>query len=451
MRISILLTVLLCITTIASAGETLVFAAVNVVDTDGSPVLENQNVIISDGRIVSVSSDKLGKIPAGARVIDASNRYLMPGLAEMHAHIPPSRNRESMEEVLLLYLSQGITTIRGMLGEPGHLALRAAQTRGDIDAPRIYTSGPSLNGRSVSSAAQAVQMVEQQHAAGYDHLKLHPGLSLDEFNAVAKRAGELQMPFVGHVSTDVGAWRAIAAGQTGIDHMDGFIAALVPKDSVAAGRAEQFFGHNIAQYADSRHITKLATAVAEAGVWVVPTESLIVRRLNPEPAEALLAEPGMRYVSGHTRRQWQGAKNKLFDSPDYDAARIDHFLKLRAKLILALHRAGAGLLLGSDAPQVFNVPGFSIHDELALYVQSGLSAAEALATGTINVARYLGVAERRGQVKPGFDADLVLLEENPLSDISHTRTVSGVMIAGRWHDREWIDARLSTIARKYAD
>ncbi len=444
MRCSIL-SLLMVFVGVAGA-DSWVFRHVAVVSPHEGVVRADQTVVVSDGRIAAVGLDGSVAIPADAGTIEAKGHYLIPGLAEMHAHIPPMSNPEYLDEVLTLYLSQGITTARGMLGEPGHLVLRERIARGEVAGPRVYTSGPSLNGNSVSSPEQAVEMVEAQHAAGYDHLKIHPGLTAAEFEAVARRARELLMPFVGHVTAEVGAWRAIAAGQNCIDHLDGFVEALLPSDAPAVPAS--FFGYRAAPYADESRIPKLAAAIAEAGTWVVPTEALMVRIAGPGAAAGLMADESMAYVSAETRAQWRGARQRFLNDPDYDAEAAAAFLRLRLKLIGALPRDR--LLLGSDAPQVFNVPGFAIHRELALYVEAGLTPAEALATGSVNVARYLGLADRRGLIRPNFDADLVLLEADPLADIANTRKVAGVMVAGRWYDQAWRERKLAAIAARHA-
>ncbi len=174
----------------------------------------------------------------------------------------------------------------------------------------------------------------------------------------------------------------------------------------------------------------------------------MVRGAPPGAASGLMADAGMKYVSAETRVEWRSARQRFLNSPAYDAELAADFLALRLKLIDAIPRDR--LLLGSDAPQVFNVPGFSMHRELGIYVKAGLTPAEALATGSVNVARYLGVEDRRGKIQAGFDADLVLLEANPLEDIANTRRIAGIMIAGRWLDQTWRQQQLAAIEARYA-
>ncbi|MDX1570009.1 MAG: amidohydrolase family protein [Xanthomonadales bacterium] len=416
------------------------FENVEVITMEDESVRKDRHVLVRGDTIVSITEAPPATGDDVIR-IDGDGRFLMPGLAEMHAHIPSTANRQNAEDVLFLYLSQGLTTVRGMLGEPGHLELRQQAAAGTIDAPRIYTSGPSLNGNTVESPEQAESMVRAQHAAGYDHIKIHPGLSTAEFDALAATALELDMPFVGHVSSAYGAPHAIAVGMTGIDHLDGFITALVPADEVTPDPG--FFGLNHAKSADAGKISEFAQTVAQAGTWVVPTETLMVNLVGPEEADSLLSQPGMEFVGTAAKAQWRQAKAQ-FSAVDRAAA--NRFLELRRALLVALHEAGTNIALGSDAPQVFNVPGFSAHRELELYVDAGLSPFEALRTGTVNVGRYFSAD--RGTVAPGQAADLLLLAANPLEDIRNTRQVSGVMVAGRWYDAATIRAKLEEIKER---
>jgi len=154
----------------------------------------------------------------------------------------------------------------------------------------------------------------------------------------------------------------------------------------------------------------------------------------------------MRYLPPSLVTQWVQAKRNALAEPTYNTARAQRFIALRSRLIKALHDAGALLMLGSDAPQVMNVPGFSVHRELQTYVAAGLTPFDALATGTRNVAAYFGTTDSIGTVERGKIADLVLLDGNPLADITNTTRISGVMARGVWVSRADIDLRLAEIA-----
>ncbi|NJN41861.1 MAG: amidohydrolase, partial [Flammeovirgaceae bacterium] len=193
---------------------------------DTERVIESQTVVIKGGKITEMGTKV--KYSKDALVIDGKGKFLMPGLAEMHAHVPPISDIEPMKEVLSLFAASGITTIRGMLGHPRHLELREMINKNEIIGPRFYTTGPSFNGISVKNSETGIRMVREQKEAGYDFLKLHPGLTKETFGAISTTANEVGIPFVGHVSFGVGVWRAIESGYSSIDHIDGFVEALVP-------------------------------------------------------------------------------------------------------------------------------------------------------------------------------------------------------------------------------
>jgi hypothetical protein len=344
-------------------GE-IVFRNVNVIPMDRERVLPNQTVVVNNGKITFVGEGKTAKYGKGATLIEAQGKYLIPGLAEMHAHVPPVDNLEPMKEVLFLFAANGITTIRGMLGHPRHLELRRKINSGEILGPHFYTTGPSFSGQSVKTPEQAASMVRQQKTAGYNYLKLHPGLSRETFAALARTAKEVNIPFVGHVSFDVGVWRAIDAGYSSIDHLDGFIEGLVPGIENMTEQQVGLFGMFVADKADTTRIPKLIQGLKAKNIWVVPTQALAERWFAPEPIEQFSQAPEMVYMAPEVRRNWENSKKNLQANPQYNAAKMKEYIQLRRKLILACQRNGVGLLLGCDAPQVFNVPGFSTHHEL---------------------------------------------------------------------------------------
>ncbi|HEX6847497.1 MAG TPA: amidohydrolase family protein, partial [Chitinophagaceae bacterium] len=224
--LALIFTMLSC--TAQSPNNETVFTKVNVIPMSEEKVMKNQDVVIKDGIITAIGESGKVKYNKDARIIEGNGKYLIPGLAEMHAHVPPVDDMEPMKEVLTLFLCNGITTIRGMLGHPLHLELRSKIQRGEIMGPHFYTSGPSFNGNSVKTPEAGAEMVRNQKKAGYDFLKLHPGLTKENFAAIAKTAKEVNILFAGHVSFDVGVWRAIEAGYASIDHLDGFVESLVP-------------------------------------------------------------------------------------------------------------------------------------------------------------------------------------------------------------------------------
>lgn len=399
---------------------------------------------VRDGRIAEIGAS----LPRGnATVIDLAGGYLMPGLSEMHAHVPaPAAGQEYRDDVLFLYVANGVTTIRGMLGNPAHLTLRDALNEGLVLGPRLITSGPSFNGNSVSSPAQAQEMVRAQHAAGYDFLKIHPGLTLAEYDAMAAVARKLDMVFAGHVPMEVGLLHALESGQATIDHLDGYVQALVEDLSADEGG---LFVPGVLPRVDEQRIEVVVAATYAADAWVVPTQTLLENFAAAGNLQAIIERPQNDYLPRSLFARYQRALSPGNGSVDADTAAA--FLALRARLIRQLHASGVGILLGSDAPQIFNVPGFSVHRELASMVAAGLSPFEALETGTTNPASYFEMQARFGKLEVGLSADFIWLSGNPLVDIGNTKKIQGVMLRGRWLNRDALDHGLAKIRSRHRE
>lgn len=411
-------------------------------------VITKQDVVIRNGVIASIIPANKYKPKIGAQIIDGTGKYLMPGLAEMHAHVPPVDDLELMKEVLLLFLANGVTHIRGMLGHPKHLELREKIRKGEIPGPSFYTSGPSANGNSVPTPEAAIKLVDDQKAAGYDFIKIHPGIKLDAFQALSKRAGQVKMPFAGHVPADVGIWNAVDLGLLTIDHLDGMMEALMPGKERFTEGAHGLFASQVFMDADTAHMAKLMAALLRNKVWVVPSQALAVRWISPaKDAAKRSAEPEMKSMDKKTLANWVNTKNNLEAGAGYQRYSMGKYIALRNQMIKACQQKGVPLLLGSDAPQVFNVPGFSIHHELQYMVDAGLTPYQALYSGTVNVGKFYG-KEKMGTIQSGAPADLVLLHGNPLENIQLTRNIDGVIVNGKWLNRKWIDQTLQTIADK---
>ena len=422
---------------------------VNIIPMDTETILQNQSILIGAKKIISFGNTEKIEIPESVKIIDAKGAYLMPGLAEMHAHIPTPNNggEERVKETLFLYLSNGITTIRGMLGAPYHLELKEKVKNEEVLSPRIYTSGPSLNGNSVTSVEEATSKVTAQQIAGYDFLKLHPGLTLEVFNAIVKTANEVGIKYSGHVSDDVGVNRAIETQYSSIDHLDGYLEAMVEDIDMST---KGFFGYNHTLLADESKLQALVNATKKANVWVVPTQSLMERFTSPIQPEEIAKADEMRHISPVTLRQWIGAKRNFIDNPAYDTTKSEQFVTIRRKLIKSMYDNGVGILLGSDAPQIFNVPGFSIHHELKTYTDAGLTPYQAIRTGTINPAKFFGDEGKYGVIKVGASADFLLLNSNPLEQIENLKDRFGVMVRGQWLSEELIQTKLAEISKKHS-
>ncbi|MGH7537546.1 MAG: amidohydrolase family protein, partial [Gemmatimonadales bacterium] len=291
---------LLATTPLAAQDGAVAFTHVAVIPMDRERVLEDQTVVVRDGRIAELGPAGTTPVPAGALRVDGRGKYLIPGLAEMHAHVPSPQAEAQLgagftEHVLFLYLANGVTTIRGMLGHPAHLALRERMARGDLLGPTLYTSGPSFNGNSAPDPETARRMVREQQAAGYDFLKIHPGLSRETFDALAKTADSVGIRFAGHVPAAVGLERALAARYASIDHLDGYVEQLA--GWAPGGEPIGFFGFAVVDRADTSRarIAEVARRTREAGVWTVATQALLDGFVGSEDPAAMGRRPEMRY------------------------------------------------------------------------------------------------------------------------------------------------------------
>ena len=425
------------------------FTNVTVIPMTSNNVLPAQTVIVKDGKIEKIGSSEVLKPSENTTSIDASGKYLMPGISEMHAHIPVAQegNDSLVKETLFLYLSNGITTIRGMLGDPYHLELREKVAGGEILSPRIYTSSPSLNGNSVTTPEEAIEKVTKYKEEGYDFLKIHPGIKLHVFESLVETAKSVGIPFSGHVPNDVGVQRAIDFGYASIDHLDGYVNGLVPEgtDPYAGG----LFGYDYTNIADQAKIDHFVEETKKKGIWIVPTQSLLTRWLSPKTGAEMANAPEMKYIKPATLYQWRISKQQIIDTPGYHPDTAALFIAMREKFLKSMHEKGVNLLLGSDAPQILNVPGFSIQHEMQAMADAGIPNYAILKSGTANPAQFFNQGGEYGTVIEGASADLILLDANPLENIKHMQQPAGVMVRGQWLSRETIDEKLKEIEDRY--
>ena len=442
----LLLTAVVCSGTAAgqAATSTVAFVGVNVVPMDRERVLENQTVVVRDGRIAEIGPSARMKVPEGAERVDGRGKYLMPGLAEMHGHLPhPNQGEEAAALFLRLFVANGVTTVRGMFGFPNHPALRERIARGELFGPTLYAGSPALGGQSVKSPEEARRLVAEHKQAGFDLIKVHEGLSRESYDAVVAAAREAKIPIGGHIPDAVGLEHAIASRQSSVEHLDGYLEALEADDSPIRNADPATRAAKLLDHLDERKIAKLAASTREAGVWNAPTMALWQTIFGGETAEALrAARPELRFVPPQMVEQWvkqrTGQMQQMGDLGD-DGRRI---LAIRDRILKALVGSGARILLGSDAPQLFSVPGFSLHREMRAMVAAGMTPYQVLEAGTRNPAEYLGAAKEFGTVEVGKRADLILVDANPLADVANVARRSGVMLRGRWYPESELRAMI---------
>ena len=453
----LLLAVALAVPVACGGPDTLVggdvaFVDVSVLPMDGDRVLEEQAVIIDDGRIVAVGSvDEIGP-EEGVEVIDGDGRYLMPGLTEMHGHLPDPRMSDiDIRNQLFLYIANGVTTVRAMEGDPSQFALRGQIDRGLLVGPQLYLASVSMNGGNVETPEVAEQRVREYKVAGYDLVKVHEGLSLEAFDALSATAAEVGIAFGGHVSDLVGLRHALARGQSSIDHLDNTLQELVPVDARPETSPGLVDIADVVGDVDESLVPELVRAMVAADAWVVPTivswETAFFN--DRSSADVLSARPEVRYMPPETVDRWKrGADDRLGAASVETNRRV---AQLRRQVLQALHQGGAKIVLGTDSPQIFSVPGFAVHHEMAQYVGVGMTPYEVLETATRKPAEYFNATDEFGVVAVGRRADLILLTDNPLDDIGNVAAPAGVMVNGRWFPEEEIQRRLVEIARFYGN
>jgi imidazolonepropionase-like amidohydrolase len=396
---------------------------VNVLPMDTDRVLVGQTVLTEDGRITRIGPAREAPTPAGARTIDGSGKFLLPGLVDVHVHL--ANNPEDEQRVLLqLFVANGVTTVLNLRGKAQILELRTEVATGRIVGPRLYTVGPFVNEPFVTTPDEVEQAVVEQRHAGYDFIKLHGDLSRAAYarlNAVARREG---IRVIGHAPRNLGLEAMFEERQYAVAHAEEF---LYDRENRSTDES--------LPHVEAR-IPELARSMARAKIWLMPNLTaykMIAREVLD--LDAVLARPEVRYLPESVQTIWGPATNPYthrIEKLRYEPMMARY--RLLEKLVRQFEAAGVRLLLGTDAMNTGVVPGFSAHDELADLVAAGLSPYEALRTATVNAGEFLG--DRRpaplGTVAIGQSADLLLLEANPLLDIANSRRIAGVMLRGRW-------------------
>lgn len=418
----------------ADVAADTVIRNVHIVDVSGnSSKIEEDRVIFIENDRISAILPADAEAPLGATVIDGAGGYVVAGFAEMHGHVPPASSfgqlpERYLEDVLFLYVANGVTTVRGMLGYPHQLDLKASIAAGEMVGPTLYLAGPSFNGNSIESPEAATQRVIDQRDEGWDLLKVHPGLTLAEYQAMALTARASDMDFGGHVPADVGLATALAEGQRTIDHLDGYLEAVDAMDRpITAEELEQLVEMSLA-----------------AEVAVVPTQALWATLIGAGDAEALLAYPELTYVPQQVSDGWRGfLENPSTSYFNESTAAVQQ--ANRQQVLKALYDGGVDIIFGTDAPQLFSVPGFSIHHEVRFMQDAGIPADAIIHSATVAAGEYFAEQDSFGSIAAGQRADFMIVNGNPLEDMTRLRDTQGVMVRGQWLSRAAIDSRLTEI------
>lgn len=443
-------------------AQIVAFVNVNVVPLDAERVLAGQTVIIERGLIKTIGDAKKVRIPKEAQRIDGAGKYLIPGLADMHVHLMSDDGfpDELAGDELKIMVANGVTTIRLMTGTPEQLILRAKAAKGEIISPTIYAASPQFTGRQndnayfVTTPEQGRAGVIKAKADGYDFLKMTTDLKPDVYEAIVDEARKQNMRVIGHAdSRSLGVERALKASQQ-LEHLDGYMEALLKTDAPMKGSVSDIYIYNpknwdSLDYVDETKIAVLARETVKSNMFSDPTLSMFKANFGTlRSEESIKAQPDYRFYPEKTRAFWLANNKKILAraaSPDRRAKYID----LRNRMVKAIYDAGGKILAGSDTPEFLLLYGFSLHRELRALRDAGLSNFAALEAATRNAALFFGTEGKTGTVTRGKQADLVLLNANPLEDIANTENRAGVMIKGRWFTQDEMNKWLDEIAPRF--
>jgi imidazolonepropionase-like amidohydrolase len=443
---------------------------VTVVPMDHDGIAEHQTVVVQDGRIKILGPSRSLHLPTGSQQIDGRGKFLMPGLADMHVHfvrealpqnasfstpspsgrtpgIPASASNDHEREntaYALMFLANGITTVRNMWGSETIDAFAKEIDLGRIPGPHVYSTGPITDGnppawqstRIVETSAQAEEAVRSDKEHGYVAIKVYSLLSAEGYAAIVAAARHAGLPVVGHVPSSVGLDGVLAAHQDSIEHLDGFLPSLQREGTGAQGKSIA----DMVRDADFSKLPAIAQAVKAANSWVCPT--LVVNDL-PRTDSTWLEEAS--YVPPAVFDRYR----TMYPNKTTDPRSTPRGHAVNLATLTALHRGSVRLLLGTDTVKPGTLPGFSLHEELENFVAAEMTPYEAIRAGTADAAEFLNQGKEFGVVAVGRRADLLLLNANPLEDVKNTSKIAGVMASGRWLTAEELTHRLETLRSSY--
>ena len=425
---------------------------VNVIDTETGKESSNQTVVISGGRISEVKDSKDIKPRADAKIVDGTGKYLIPGLWDMHVHT------WFYESTYPLYIANGVTGVRDMFGPPDANKFRRELAARTVVAPHFYLASPIVDGHpavwpdsiEVTSADQAKTVVDEQKQKGADFIKVYSRLSPEAYFAILAESARVGIPAEGHVPVQVSAWQASDAKQKSFEHLNGIALACSAREqdlqrkivpTLTIKERVAMTAEAVRSYSESKCDDLFARLKANRN-WQVPTLT-VLRSFGLLNDPEFAHDQRLRYFGGKYR-DWLTAKDdvRLKSWTADDLAFQREQFRFSEKLVGAMFRSGVPLLAGTDTGNPYCFPGFSLHDELALLVESGLTPLAALQAATRNAAMFMNATDRYGSVSKGKVADLVLLDADPLQDIHNTTKASEVFLDGKEFNRTALDSLL---------
>ena len=459
------------LTMTASAGQqparALAVMHVNVLDVRNGTITSDATVVIADGKITAVSPAAGARVPANVQVVDAAGKFLIPGLWDMHVHWYDER-------LLPLFIANGVTGVRQMWGMPMHFTWRERAASGALLAPRLSLASIIVDGPNpvwqgsiaVSTAAEARGTVRRIKDEGFDFVKVYERLPREAYFAIASEAKIFAIPFAGHVPRAITAIEASNAGQRSIEHLSGVLYGTSaveyeliarrlelaksqdgkPIDAAARATFRELTERALATY-DEKKASTLFAAFVRNGTWHCPTLT-VLRSMASLDDPAFTSDPRLKYMPSAIRDSWVPKQDFRLSSKGPDDYALDRrVLRKQMEIVGAMRRAGVEIIAGTDVLNPFAFPGFSLHDELGLLVDAGLTPLQALQAATVNAAAYLEQTRAFGTIAAGKTADVVLLDANPLENIANTKRIASVVVGGRLYGRPELDAMLTEAER----
>ena len=429
-------------------------------------------VLINDRKIAVVGGFSSVSIPRNAQVVDASRKFLIPGLVDSHVHLTGAREPSGSREFFLpLLLANGITTVRDMGGYLESLVpLRREIRQGKRLGPEIFFAGPYLDGSPPSfqpslvetNAVEAAEDVHTLVQQGVDFIKVQSILSRDAYFAIAQAARREHIPFVGHVPDRVTAAEASDAGQKSVEHLTGVLRAcsseeprlmreqfqVGPKNATpeSSHAREMQWERELLQTYSNKQADALIVKFVHNQTWQVPTLILLRNDAYPGPETDSPDNPLLQFVPRTIAAKWKQVRltqDKLSSASDFELR--EKLMAQSMHVVAQMESSGVPILAGTDSAAPYVIPGFALHEELALLVKAGLSPMQALQAATKDPADFLGKGATQGTIEAGKNADLLLLDADPLEDIRNTRRIRAVILGGRLLDRSTLDKFLSSV------
>lgn len=460
-QLYLVLATLLALSSYASA-QTTAFVGVNVIPMDRERVIANQTVVVKNGVIAEIGDSAKVKVAKDATVVDAKGKYMIPGLVDMHTHLMSDDvfPDELATDELKIMVANGVTTIRLMIGTPEQLVLRAKSAAGQIIAPTLWCASPHLTGREqgnnyvVNTPDEARAAVRKAKADGYDFIKVTTFIKSLVYESAVDEAAKIGIRVVGHADsrfvTVPRAWKA----KQQIEHLDGYIEMLLRDDAPMKGSVSDLYIYQprnweSLDFIDEKKIPEVAKKTVESNPFVDPTQSFMKNTFGlPRSEESMRAQPDFKFYPTKTQDFYINyMKRTPLNQVSFE--KRAKWIDLRNKMIKAIYDAGGKIMAGSDTPEFLFLYGFTMHRELKALADAGLPNYAVLAAATRNAHEYLGSLKRSGTVEKGKQADLVLLDANPLDDIMNTEKRTGVMLKGKWYTQTEMNGWLDEIAPRF--